>query len=701
MAIDLIANGTDVCQQQVDSKCGKALPCNQINSTDTIANDLNVRPVTDGDNKEQAAHLFSQSISSSMEKTASDPSTAAEATAESSVPQEATVESSASDPESTSLPTTGAAASASSPSGKATTKMTAGGSRKGHSVQSGTARKSQSHHHQQQAGSGSGNNRSGTAFEMPLRLVVSSDMVGAIIGKAGATIREITRESKARVDVLRKDASGAQDKVINIFGSTECCNRACSKILEVMFEEARNTDKNPDEYPLRLLAHNALIGRVIGKSGATIKRIMESTATRITISPTLFDPSCYSLPERVVVIEGKDLISIIDAEGQILSKLRTSYESDMAMAIAPSFLSYHSGSRMPVSHVMSPAASGSASRQSGSSGQPFSPSSLYAAPFLPSPAAAPFPFQVPPFGPAAAVQSMMQPVDPLAKETAVIYIPNSCVGAMIGTGGATIREMMHTSGANIKVAQVSKDQKDVREEGEADVAAGVPPPRERRVTVIGAPEAQWKAQMYIFRKILMDPSISSASSSSEPAVRVEIMVPSTQVGRIIGKNGQTVRELQRLTRALIKLPEPAEQGSAPPAPDAETPVSIVGDFFSSQVSGCLFRPTIFILSLSFNQNAQRQIRALVSRGQMSGMVMGAPAFEVSGFQRQRDDHRSRGTDNRASKSKASTNKSTAGRAAEKQPATHEAECDSNVPSDGYGDGDGKEDDEQSGNTAPE
>lgn len=240
--------------------------------------------------------------------------------------------------------------------------------------------------------------------------------------------------------------------------------------------------------------------------------------------------------------------------------------------------------------------SGSPSRGSGGGthgaggsghGTPFSPTSVYGPAFLSSPSVSllpQFPFQVPPMSPvtSASVQSMM-PMES-GKETAVIYIPNSCVGAVIGTGGGTIREMMHSSGASIKVAQSPKDQeRGTKEEEEQELGAAAAAVRsERRVTVTGTPESQWKAQMFIFRKVLMDPSVSS-SSSSEPVLRVEIMVPSNQVGRIIGKNGQTVRELQRLTRAQIKLPEPADSSSAPPPPDAETPVSIVGDFFSSQV----------------------------------------------------------------------------------------------------------------------
>ena len=72
---------------------------------------------------------------------------------------------------------------------------------------------------------------------------------------------------------------------------------------------------------------------------------------------------------------------------------------------------------------------------------------------------------------------------------------------------------------------------------------------------------------------------------------VEMAVPSAQVGRIIGKKGQNVRELQRSTGTVIKLPQPPEDGIAP----EETVVHMVGPFYSVQ-------------------SAQRRIRALVSQG---------------------------------------------------------------------------------------
>lgn len=83
----------------------------------------------------------------------------------------------------------------------------------------------------------------GRQTDFPLRLLVQSDMVGAIIGRQGSTIRQITQQSRARVDVHRKDNVGSLEKAITIYGNPDNCTNACKRILEVMQQEALNTNK--------------------------------------------------------------------------------------------------------------------------------------------------------------------------------------------------------------------------------------------------------------------------------------------------------------------------------------------------------------------------------------------------------------------------------------------------------------------------
>ena len=161
--------------------------------------------------------------------------------------------------------------------------------------------------------------------DFPLRLLVQSDMVGAIIGRGGQTIRQITQDSRARVDVHRRENVGSLEKAITIYGQPENCSTACNQIMRVMIDEAKSTGK-PEDMPLKILAHNNLVGRIIGKQGVTIKKIMSDTDTRIAVS-SINEINSYNV-ERVITITG-ELSNIARAESEISAKLRAAYEGDV------------------------------------------------------------------------------------------------------------------------------------------------------------------------------------------------------------------------------------------------------------------------------------------------------------------------------------------------------------------------------------
>jgi len=138
---------------------------------------------------------------------------------------------------------------------------------------------------------------------------------------------------------------------------------------------------------------------------------------------------------------------------------------------------------------------------------------------------------------------------------------------------------MGFSGSSVKIAPTEEPD----EEPATPPSTGATDQLQRKVTVVGTPESQWKAQYLIFEKLREE---GFAAGQDDVRLTVEILVPAAQVGRIIGKGGQNVREMQRLTGAIIKLPE---QGSAI---GEETSVHIIGPFYSTQ-------------------SAQRRIRAMV------------------------------------------------------------------------------------------
>ncbi|OTF83427.1 insulin-like protein growth factor 2 mRNA-binding protein 1-like, partial [Euroglyphus maynei] len=377
------------------------------------------------------------------------------------------------------------------------------------------------------------------------RILVLKDLVGAIIGRGGGTIRQITQETHARVDVHRKESSSASENIIMIYGNPDNCSQACRRILEVMQQEAKSLNR-PDEIQLKILAANNLIGRIIGKGGNTIRRIMQQTDTKITINSANL-ASQYQL-ERIISISGQ-LENMCKAEMMISQKLRQCFESDCIQYqqslmyhhptgfhhsslppssllqpgqstsgapmgipyslgpgshspqlqppmsysalgasptcsnLPPSALVGRSSAVMGSSSVTSPTTSATGPLQSGS--QPHSvPSSSTQGPAATTAFYNPYnfaPFMYSPHGPQGSLgaptspfigagtqnvpppymstylcSSMLPNMDNV-KETVTIYIPNSVVGAIIGRGGSTIREMMNNSGATIKVAQMNEE----------------------------------------------------------------------------------------------------------------------------------------------------------------------------------------------------------------------------------------------------
>lgn len=370
----------------------------------------------------------------------------------------------------------------------------------------------------------------GRQTDFPLRLLVASEMVGAIIGRQGSTIRQITQNSRARVDVHRKDNVGSLEKAITIYGNPENCTSACKRILEVMQQEANNTNKG--EICLKILAHNNLIGRIIGKSGNTIKRIMQDTDTKITVS-SINDINSFNL-ERIITVKGS-IDNMSRGESQISAKLRQSYENDL-QALAPQSIMF------PGLHPM--AMMSTAGNGMGFTGR----TGMYPG--------TSYPMYQPPTVPGA------PPGSSDVQETTYLYIPNNAVGAIIGTKGSHIRNIIRFSGASVKIAPLEAD-KPLEQQ------------TERKVTIVGTPEAQWKAQYLIFEKMREEGFVSG---TDDVRLTVEILVPSAQVGRIIGKGGQNVRELQRVTGSIIKLPEHTTNTPV----DEETTVHIIGPFFSVQ-----------------------------------------------------------------------------------------------------------------------
>ena len=106
-------------------------------------------------------------------------------------------------------------------------------------------------------------------------------------------------------------------------------------------------------------------------------------------------------------------------------------------------------------------------------------------------------------------------------------------------------------------------------------------PMERRVTINGNSFSQNQAQFFVFQKVYTELSNQSSMTANpttifpygDPAIlKVEIMVPTNQVRRIIGKGGSVITELQRTSGATIKLSKESQSTTSSTSSSSQIPI---------------------------------------------------------------------------------------------------------------------------------
>ncbi|TNM97433.1 hypothetical protein fugu_015589 [Takifugu bimaculatus] len=386
--------------------------------------------------------------------------------------------------------------------------------------------------------------------DLPLRLLVLTQYVGAIIGKEGATIRNITKQTGSKIDIHRKENAGAAEKPISIHSSPEGCSAACRMILDIMNQEAKDT-KTADEVPLKILAHNNFVGRLIGKEGRNLKKIEQDTNTKITIS-SLQDLSLYN-QERTITVKGA-VDGCCQAEVEVMKKVREAYENDIAAMNQQAHLI--PGLNLGALGLFPPTSS---------MPPPLPGNSCAATPTLSNPTH--FVLWITSNADINITRIFLTVYEvnclPYACvqtpeiETVHVYIPAQAVGAIIGKKGQHIKQLSRFAGASIKIAPAES-----------------PDSKMRMVIVTGPPEAQFKAQGRIYGKLKEE---NFFGPKEEVKLETHIKMAAAAAGRVIGKGGKTVNELQNLTAAEVVVPR--EQT---PDENDQVIVKINGHFYASQ-----------------------------------------------------------------------------------------------------------------------
>lgn len=166
--------------------------------------------------------------------------------------------------------------------------------------------------------------------------------------------------------------------------------------------------------------------------------------------------------------------------------------------------------------------------------------------------------------PGVAKPGMHQPALRDGEQSSQIMVPDRTVGLIIGRGGETIRDLQERSGCHVNIVGVDKTVNGLRP-----------------VNLIGNPQAAARAKELIMEIVDSDTKLGEGAPppgrrdqdqgyGGQPGrVSESIFVPSDAVGMIIGKGGETIKDMQSTTGCKINVSQ--AQGA-----DVEREIGLVG-----------------------------------------------------------------------------------------------------------------------------
>lgn len=124
-----------------------------------------------------------------------------------------------------------------------------------------------------------------------------------------------------------------------------------------------------------------------------------------------------------------------------------------------------------------------------------------------------------------------------------ILVPDRTVGLVIGRGGETIRDLQDRSGCHVNIVAENQSINGMRP-----------------VNLIGSTSSQQHARELIMEIVESDQKgisvkelRSRGREESQEKINDSIYVPSDSVGMIIGKGGETIRDMQNSTGCKINV----------------------------------------------------------------------------------------------------------------------------------------------------
>ncbi|XP_073710125.1 far upstream element-binding protein 1 isoform X1 [Misgurnus anguillicaudatus] len=200
--------------------------------------------------------------------------------------------------------------------------------------------------------------------------------------------------------------------------------------------------------------------------------------------------------------------------------------------------------------------------------------------------------KVPPSDPFSAVMGGMG--GPPRSVSEDFKVPDGMVGFIIGRGGEQISRMQQDSGCKIQIAPDS---------------GGMP---DRSVTLTGSPEAIQAAKRLLTEIVDKGRPSPAFHHNDGPGMSVqEIMIPASKAGLVIGKGGETIKQLQERAGVKMVMIQDGPQNTG-----ADKPLRISGDPFKVQQAKDM------VMDLIRDQGFREQ------RGEYGSRISGGESLDV-------------------------------------------------------------------------
>ncbi|KAJ3340262.1 RNA binding protein, heterogenous nuclear RNP-K like protein [Gonapodya sp. JEL0774] len=325
--------------------------------------------------------------------------------------------------------------------------------------------------------------------QLTLRALVNGKEAGALIGKAGKNVAEIREVTGVKAGVS-KVVEGVQERILTVSGGLSSVAKAFNHFSRHLVEaQSRNPQSSAatSDKPIvtvRLLVPHQQVGSIIGKGGARIREIQESSGARIVATKEMLPQST----ERIIEVHGfSDSIQIAVSgigESLIQDTARSAGTIYYKPEVGGSIGSSAGGSQ---SNRSGPSASTNSSSGAGASSSASTYESRRRSEAGPSSSkGANGAARRETGGRSGADRDGGRSARSSGGETqtATLSVPGDLVGCIIGRGGSIINEIRAESGSRISIAK------------ESDPTSG-----QRTFTIQGTAECNQKALQLIYETL--------------------------------------------------------------------------------------------------------------------------------------------------------------------------------------------------------